>query len=153
TVMDQDLKESALKVGKALNDPINKMGELAEVGIMFTDQQKEMITTLQESGDMVGAQKIILETLSGVFGGAASAAANTFSGRMTQMKNRIGDVWETIGEALIPALDALAPVAEGAVTVFENLAASLGPFIEQLVASSDEITNGLGSTFKWLAEN
>lgn len=38
-----------------------------------------------------------LEIISQKFGGSAAAAANTFSGRLTQMKNAFGDVLEEIG--------------------------------------------------------
>jgi len=96
-VMDQDLKSSMVQIGKALNDPIQGLSALSRVGVSFTDDQKKMIKTLQESGDMMGAQKVILAELKSEFGGAAEAASKTFAGGLTQAQNALGDTKEEMG--------------------------------------------------------
>jgi len=110
------LSSTAIQLGKAINDPIAGMAALGRVGVKFTDDQKDMIKTLQESGDIIGAQKIILDELSVEFGGRATAAAQTFEGQMIQMNNSMGDFKEELGMAVIPVLlvlvDALKFVAE-----------------------------------------
>jgi hypothetical protein len=99
TAMGQDLKSSAVQVGKALNDPIKGITALGRTGIQFTDTQKDMIKTLQESGDLIGAQTIILKELETQFGGAARAARNTLGGALTALANTIGDeVFEALGK-------------------------------------------------------
>lgn len=74
TVMGQDLKSSVVQLGKALNDPIQGVTALTRVGVSFSDQQKEQIRSLQTSGDLLGAQRIILKELQTEFGGAARAS-------------------------------------------------------------------------------
>lgn len=69
-----NLKETSIRLGKALNDPIAGMTALKRVGVAFTEQQKEQIKTLVKSGDLVGAQTIILTELQTEFGGSAKAA-------------------------------------------------------------------------------
>lgn len=96
-IMKQDVKSSMVQLGKALNDPIQGLTALSRVGVTFTDEQKDMITTLQNSGDMIGAQNIILAELESQFGGAAKAAAQTFAGGMDQAGNALGDVKEELG--------------------------------------------------------
>jgi hypothetical protein len=96
-VMGQDLNSSMVQLGKALNDPVKGLSALSRVGVTFTEEQKEMIARLQESGDMMGAQKVILEELKSEFGGAASEATQTFSGKVQQMKNAWGDLLEELG--------------------------------------------------------
>jgi len=98
--MGQDLKSSAVQIGKAINDPINGLTALTRVGVTFTDQQKEQIRTLQESGNVMGAQKIILAELAREFGGSAAAAAGTLSGQLTILKNDFGNLLEDIANAL-----------------------------------------------------
>ena len=98
TVLDQDLKSSAIQLGKALNDPIRGVTALSRVGVSFTEQQKEQIKALQESGDLMGAQSIILRELQSEFGGAARAMADP----MVQLKNALGDIGEKIGEEVLP---------------------------------------------------
>lgn len=96
-VMKQDLKSSMVQIGKALNDPIVGLTALGRTGVTFTEDQKEMITTLQESGDIIGAQAIILKELESQFGGAAHAASKTFAGGMEQADNALGDMKEELG--------------------------------------------------------
>lgn len=98
--LGQDMKNSALQLGKALNDPIRGVTALQRVGITFNDQQKEQIKTLQESGDMLGAQKIILGELEAQFAGSAEAYGNTLAGQFDKIKNSAGDVMEEIGRTL-----------------------------------------------------
>lgn len=104
TALGTDLKGQMIQLGKALNDPIKGVSALADVGVSFTDQQKEQIKTLIEANDTFGAQKVILDELAKEFGGSALAASQTFSGQLTQMKNSLGDVAEEIGFAVVPIL-------------------------------------------------
>jgi hypothetical protein len=103
--LGQDLKASSVQLGKALNDPIKGITALSRVGVTFTDQQKDQIETLVKSGKTMEAQKIILQELATEFGGSAKAAADTFSGRLNTVKERVGDVGERIGNALMPMLE------------------------------------------------
>ena len=96
-VMKQDLRSSMTQLGKALNDPVQGLSALQRVGVTFTDQQKQMIQKLQESGNILGAQRIILAELESEFGGAARAAAGTFGGAVKQAQNSVGDLTEEVG--------------------------------------------------------
>ena len=107
TAMDQDLKTSAIQMGKALNDPITGITALSRVGITFTEQQKEQIKTMQESGNIAGAQTLILKELESQFGGAAKAAAQG-TGYFIQLKNVFGDIVEQVGKKFTPVLVSLA---------------------------------------------
>lgn len=117
----EQLKAQATQLGKALNDPIKGMAALSRNGVVFTAEQANMITKLQESGDLLGAQKIILNELALEYGGSASAQTATFEGRLTQLNNRLGDFKETLGFAVIPMLEKLVGVGEKVMTWFENL--------------------------------
>ena len=92
-VMGMDLKSAAQSIGKALDDPINGMDSLREQGFKFTDAQKKVMQSMIDTGNIAGAQKIILDELNGTFGGAAEASA-LYS---TQLKNSFGDLQEAIG--------------------------------------------------------
>ncbi len=113
TALGTDLQGSALQVGKALNDPILGMTALRRVGVSFTSEQVAVIKKLQETGQTAKAQQMIIQELNKEFGGSASAAADTFGGRMTQLKNAIGEVQESIGMALLPILQKLAEKLSG----------------------------------------
>lgn len=105
-VLGQDLQSSVIQLGKALNDPILGITALSRVGVSFNKQQKEQIRILQEAGDVMGAQRVILEELQGEFGGAAKAIGETFAGEISKLKNSLGDLGEEVGKTLVPSLSA-----------------------------------------------
>lgn len=91
-----DAKNAAIQLGKALNDPIKGVGALSRVGITFSEDQKAMIASLVETGDLLGAQKIVLAELEKEFGGSAEAFANTTAGKIQRLQNDIGNMFESI---------------------------------------------------------
>lgn len=105
--LGQDLQSSSIQLGKALNDPVNGITALTRVGVSFTEQQKEQVKALQESGDMAGAQALILEEMNRQFGGSAAAAVNTYTGQMTVLSEQFNNVKQSVGEALLPILQQL----------------------------------------------
>jgi hypothetical protein len=100
-VTAQGLKASTIQVGKALNDPIKGMTALSRVGVTFTQGQKDQIKALVESGDKLGAQKIILAELRKEFGGSAAASAD--AGKRFSVF--IGNLKERVGAVLLPILN------------------------------------------------
>lgn len=96
-LMGTDLNSSIMQIGKALNDPIANLSALSRAGVQFTDEQKEMITTLWEAGDTMGAQNIILAEMESQFGGVAEAARQTYGGMKQAAANAYGDMWEQLG--------------------------------------------------------
>lgn len=108
--MGTDLKGSAIQLGKALNDPAKGMTALTRVGVTFTDEQKKQIIAMEKAGDVAGAQKVILSELGREFGGSAKAQAQTFEGTMFSLSEKMNNVKQSIGDALIPVLSKFANV-------------------------------------------
>jgi hypothetical protein len=102
TRLGTDLTSASVQVGKALNDPIKGVKALGRAGVQFTAEQKAQIEALQESGDVAGAQTIILQELETQFGGAAEAAANVDP--YTQLANEVGNLSEDFGAIINDAL-------------------------------------------------
>lgn len=96
-VLKKDLNSSIVMIGKAMNDPIRGMAALSLAGVQFTDDQKDMVETLIDSNDFIGAQAIVLKELESQFKGAATAARETFGGAMTATGNAFGDLKEQLG--------------------------------------------------------
>jgi len=96
----ESLQGAAVQIGKALNDPIKGVSALQRVGVTFTDAQKKMIGTMVDSGNTMGAQKLILAELKSEFGGAAEAWGETSIGRLEKFKGLFGDTTEELGEAI-----------------------------------------------------
>lgn len=106
--MGQDTKTSAIQLGKALNDPIHGVSALQRAGVSFSDAQKTTIKRLQETGDTVGAQKIILAELTKEFGGSAKAFGESGPGQIAKAKRSFEDLSQSLVTNLAPAVDGLA---------------------------------------------
>lgn len=121
----EQLRGTALQVGKALNDPAKGLTMLTRAGVTFTDQQEKQIKTMIKAGDTMGAQKVMLDELTKEFGGSAALAALTYEGRMAKLSNAVGDVKKNIGLAIIaginPMIDAMTEQAKGADKATQNI--------------------------------
>lgn len=141
------MQEQALRIGKALNDPIRGMTALTKVGVTFSQAQKDQVKALVESGDMLGAQKIILRELQTEFGGMAQASADAVDKGLVSWGNfaedmgkkvlpavnavsnwalqtgipALGQVADTVGDVVEPAFDGLVSTGRGLVGMWEGL--------------------------------
>jgi hypothetical protein len=126
---------AAMQLGKALSDPEKGITALRRAGINFTEQQKEQIKTLVQSGDILGAQKLILAEVESQVGGTAAATATGFD----RMRIAMGNVAEEFGAILIPYIEKFADfVIKKVVPYLSNLADVIGE-------------KGLGAGLKTLA--
>lgn len=143
TRLDGDLKSASIMLGKALNDPVANLSAMSRAGIQFSEDQKEVIKALAESGDMAQAQSIILEELEKQYGGSAEAAAKAGTGGLKQLANAFGDLQEEFGKVIMdfmpPVIDGLknmlaafqnlSPQAKRFMVIGSGIAAALGPLL------------------------
>lgn len=141
TVMQTDLKSAAIQLGKALNDPVLGATAMSRAGIQFTQSQKDVMKAMVETGNIAGAQRIILDELAGQMGGAAAGAAETYSGKIQQLKNRYGDMQEEIGKAVMES---------GA---FDMVLRTLNPAVNELTAYFADHKDDIGEFAKGLTES
>ncbi|TDL43602.1 phage tail protein [Microbacterium oleivorans] len=100
--LGQDMKSSSVLVGKALNDPIKGIGALSRVGVQLTEDQKNLVKQMMKTGDVAGAQGVILGVLNEQFGGSAKAFGSTFLGAVEKVKNSFGTLTESFVVGLLP---------------------------------------------------
>jgi phage-related protein len=99
-----DLSTAFQQIGMALDNPEQGFGRLRrQIGDM-TDAQKAAIAQAIKLGDVMTAQNIILDAISGKVQGAAAAYGNTLAGQMGKLQLLIGNIKEAIGGALIPGI-------------------------------------------------
>lgn len=94
TVMGTDVADAAKVLGKALSDPEKGIGALRKAGITLTDDQKAMVKQFQDTGNVAGAQGVILDALAGKMGTAAEAARNTLGGALQSLGNSFDNLLE-----------------------------------------------------------
>jgi hypothetical protein len=158
TVLKTDLNSSLVQIGKALNDPIKGMTALSRSGVSFTQAQKDQVKALQESGDMMGAQAIILKELKSEFGGAAVALRGTFKGSVDAAKNAFGDLEEEIGFSITKnkAFVGLAQEAEETFIDWTKAVAdnqeAIASFATGTLHNIESVVNTLGAAFVQVQE-
>jgi hypothetical protein len=102
--MGTSLSSSAILVGKALNDPVKGVGALSKAGVQFTASQKDTIKALVDSGNVIGAQKMILKELEVQFAGSAKAAGQTLPGQLNILKQTFSNTAAELVTVFIPYL-------------------------------------------------
>lgn len=138
TRLDQDLKSSAILVGKALNDPATGLSTLSRVGITFSEDMKDTIKSMQAMGDTAGAQNLILAELERQFGGSAKAARDSAPGSDTV------DAWRDLQDTLGNMIRDILPPITDALTKMLGAFNSLSPGMQTFVAGSAVAAAALG---------
>lgn len=147
----QDLKASAIQLGKALNDPVKGVTALQRVGVSFTAQQRAQIQALVDAGDAMGAQKVILAELRKQIGGSAVAQADA-SSRAAAAWNNMKDA---LGTALMPVIEKvstwLADKLPAAVEVIRQKFRDWQPTLEAVGSVLATIARFIGDNIKVIA--
>lgn len=139
-----DLQGATTMLGKALNDPIAGITAMSRAGVSFTEQQKDQIKTMVESGDTLGAQKLIMAEMEAQFGGSAEAQATAGD----KLKVAFGNLQETIGAYLLPVVERLSTfLAENLQPAFEAIGKWISDNRELLIALAAAIGGALVVAF------
>lgn len=102
-----DIAGAARTLGRAIDDPTAGMGRLRRAGIQLSEGQQEQIRSLQESGDVLGAQAALLDVVEGKVNGLAEAYGDTLAGSLDRTKEKLGENAEQIGGIVLPAVNLL----------------------------------------------
>jgi hypothetical protein len=132
-VFGGDGSSNAVKLGKALQDPIRGVTALTRVGVTFNEQEKEFIRTMVESGQTLKAQEFILSAIEKQVGGAAEATANA----STKMEIGFKQMGEALGASVLPLFES-----------FANWIVEITPKVEAFFAGLTDPTTPMGEA--WL---
>lgn len=136
------IEASSVQVGKALNDPIAGVTALTRVGIQFTEAQKDQIKALVETGDTLGAQKIILGEINAQVGGQAAAQATAAD----RLRVVWGNLREELGARLLPIVDKVATfLADRLPGALDKVGSVLGPVFRGIRQGIDFLIAGFKS--------
>lgn len=149
TRLGTEPQAAAIMLGKALNDPIRGLTALGKNGTIQKDwiaANKARIAAMVEEGRIAEAQTLILVEVEKQYRGAAAAAADADPYRQFQVI--LGQIGDTIGEALLPYIlqlrdavmrnrEAIFEAAQGAIDFVGSLVRlvqSLSPLIGGFIA-------------------
>ena len=141
-----EASQNAVQLGKALQDPIKGITALARSGVTFTDQEKEKIKALVQSGQLLEAQDTLLKAVEAQVGGTAKAmTTDTF-----RISAAFGHVRDEIGTMLLPVVEKFANFMVEKVVPFATRAGQefgekgFGGGMKFLVEKLDEFITGGG---------
>jgi phage-related protein len=123
---------NAVALGKALEDPVRGLTALRRSGTTFTEEQQGLIAALVETGDLAGAQELILGELESQYGGVAEATALA----STKMGLAFDQIQDAAGEALLPIF---AQLTEDLIPVFGEISEAMGDTFTELGPVLSEI--------------
>ena len=142
-----DLDSAAMQVGKALNDPVAGIAALSRSGVQFTADQEKMIKAMVAAGDTAGAQELMMAELNTQFGGSASAAVDTYAGQQVVLEEKMADIKQTLGEALMPILMEFGTfMADTVVPIIKDVVESLSEWITSMQETGT--TSGVFDTIR-----
>lgn len=144
TRMHQDVSQTAIQVGKALQDPVLGMTALRRVGVNLTAEQTEHVKKLINAGKKEEAQILILKELQSEFGGSAKSAYD--ASPMIRFQKIMDDFKEKVGGALVTIAGAMGPFFD----YLGGLFSELGEYLEAHKADIVSFASMLGSLLKGL---
>lgn len=160
------IEGNAKMLGKALNDPTKGLTALTRAGVTFTADQQKQIKAMQKSGDLLGAQKIILKEVESQVGGTAAASVDAAD----KAKVGWGNFLENLGTMAMPAVngllgfftDTLLPGIQGvltevgavAVAAFKVFQTDVMPILQGFwTMLQDNVFPILSTVFQFLKDN
>lgn len=140
------VEQAAETIGKALNIPSEGMSTLSKQGFQFSEEQKKLAERLQATGKTAEAQGIILKELSSSYGGAATAARDTFGGAIIGLQNQLNSLMTGSDGSLQGATDAVNELARTLASAevkqaFDGLTTLLANVIRVLASATGEFVN------------
>jgi len=90
--LGENITQSAETIGKALEYPTEGISALTKQGFRFTEQQKDMLASLVESGRLAEAQAMVMGVMEESYAGAGKAARETLGGALIGLKESFNDL-------------------------------------------------------------
>jgi len=126
-----DLRANVQRLGQALEDPAKALDDLTKAGVRFTDQERETIRSLSESGQAFAAQQAILAAVARDLGGAGAGEREGLIGRTRDLK----EAWEQFVAAVTGSDSALGQAAANILTTMSGLIRHLNAELDDSVAA------------------
>ena len=143
------LAQSVSRLGRLLDDPIKNFDSLARRGVTFNAVEKEKITLLQRSGNLLEAQNIVLQKFEG-YQAKAGAEAKGLAGALDTISGNIDKLYQNLFLG--------SGAAEEAATQFNEFAKSIEDFTnsdaaKMLGESFVKTIQFLGNAINGLSDN
>lgn len=154
--MGTDAVGAAETLGRALSDIEGGSLSLLVRQKLLTKEQADMAKSIEDTSGAAAAQAYVVGILDDKIGGLAETMGNTTAGQFTIFENALGNIKETLGAALIPAVAKLAQVLSEKLADpnvqewITNFAMTLADIGLSGVDALDRLSQSLGSVFEFI---
>jgi len=136
---------NATQLGKALQDPIKGLTALTRSGVTFTQEERNKIKVMVESGQVLEAQNMILSAIETQVGGTAAATAKASD----KMKLAFDNISEAVGAALLPVFQEF---SDELIKITPELEKALAPAAAEIAdIFRTEVLPAIQDFTRWLA--
>ncbi len=126
TLTNTDFVAAATALGRAVSNPEQGLARLERRLGRLPEAVRENIISLAEQGDELGSQTALLDAFEGKLEGVAETAGDTFAGKLRILKEELGELGESVGGVLVPALENAIGPATSLIGVVDDLGGALG---------------------------
>lgn len=146
----QDANSVMLQLSKSVNDTGSAFMMAKQLGIPFTDSQKDMLNQLQATGKEAEAHAIIMERLNTQFGGESQKHLLSYEGKLESLDGKMSDALEPIGRITNAFSEMFVDFKIDAVENFTKLITNpqVESVIQNLATAFKLIGNILGTAIK-----
>jgi hypothetical protein len=145
-LLGTELPAAAQMLGRALESPEHGMTALRRAGVILSENERHMVQWAARSGDVVGAQNVILGKLAQL-GDVSGAVSETTAGHV----NRLRITWESVGAAIGKAVMPFATIiVDFLQPIISGFAETMKAFFGGVAESGQGL---LASVRGWIAEN
>ena len=131
---------SARLLSRTLADPAKSMASMRRFGVTLSKAEQARIKSLEQGGNLLAAQNQLLVDMNNHLKGAAQAALSP----MERLSNDINLILQSLGQGLLPILDAMASAVAPIVTAFTPILQGIAQTISTI---SETIGTSLGTVF------
>lgn len=96
-LMGTDLVGAARLWGRALEDPAKGMEGMRRMNVILSESQKDLIKTLEKSGDLVGAQTVLIDAASQSYSGFAATVWGASENSLKSFTKNWTELLEEVG--------------------------------------------------------
>jgi hypothetical protein len=131
---------NAVKLARVMQDPIHNLTTLNRLGVVFTDQEKKRALAIEGTNGKMAASNYLLGIVEGKFKGVSERTADP----LKRISLQFEDIWQAIGEKLLPGIDVLgkkiikwvdSPEGEAAI---KRMVDAVGSFIAYITSAEGQ---------------
>lgn len=129
----QQVTQASNLLGKALENPTAGVNSLTRAHITLSATQIAAVKQMAATGNITGADSLLMKDLAGKVGGDATSATKTFTGSLAELNNKLEPLKVTVGTDIEKAITWLGQAVAYLLPILESWADYVGKLLTPLL--------------------